>query len=177
MKVHKITQVQLATHISSTESVISRFVSSKTDKISAEHLLCIAKAFNASTDFLLGEVNTPDRVNIDIERLGLLVQATRNLYTGKVNAEIINHLLESPRFAEVIYMIAQYFDDRLATGFTGQHQMLTTISAMLRCAVKVNMRTCFSLTVAPSAVENGGNNRRFETLEYMQDMKPRATRF
>ena len=132
MKEHKITQAQLATRIGSTESAISRFVSGKTDKISTEHLLRIAKVFEVSTDFLLGEVNTPDRTNFDIEELGLSVQAARNLYTGKTNAEIVNRLLESPRFAEVTYMIEQYFDDTLAAGFAGQNQMLTTLSAMLR---------------------------------------------
>ncbi len=100
MKEHKITQAQLATRIGSTESAISRFVSGKTDKISTEHLLRIAKVFEVSTDFLLGEVNTPDRTNFDIEELGLSVQAARNLYTGKANAEIVNRLLESPRFAD-----------------------------------------------------------------------------
>ena len=78
MKEHKITQAQLATRIGSTESAISRFVSGKTDKISTEHLLRIAKVFEVSTDFLLGEVNTPDRTNFDIEELGLSVQAARN---------------------------------------------------------------------------------------------------
>ena len=138
MKEHKITQAQLATRIGSTESAISRFVSGKTDKISTEHLLRIAKVFEVSTDFLLGEVNTPDRTNFDIEELGLSVQAARNLYTGKANAEIVNRLLESPRFAEVTYMIEQYFDDTLAAGFAGQNQMLTTLSAMLRRNVKTD---------------------------------------
>ena len=82
------------------------------------------QVFEVSTDFLLGEVNTPDRTNFDIEELGLSVQAARNLYTGKANAEIVNRLLESPRFAEVTYMIEQYFDDTLAVGFAGQNQML-----------------------------------------------------
>ena len=58
MKEHKITQAQLATRIGSTESAISRFVSGKTDKISTEHLLRIAKVFEVSTDFLLGEKST-----------------------------------------------------------------------------------------------------------------------
>ena len=101
-------------------------------------MLRIAKVFEVSTDFLLGEVNTPDRTNFDIEELGLSVQAARNLYTGKANAEIVNRLLESPRFAEVTYMIEQYFDDTLAAGFAGQNQMLTTLSAMLRRNVKTD---------------------------------------
>ena len=147
MKEHKITQAQLATRIGSTESAISRFVSGKTDKISTEHLLRIAKVFEVSTDFLLGEVNTPDRTNFDIEELGLSVQAARNLYTGKANAEIVNRLLESPRFAEVTYMIEQYFDDTLAAGFAGQNQMLTTLSAMLRRNVKTDAAVQAARTV------------------------------
>ena len=147
MKEHKITQAQLATRIGSTESAISRFVSGKTDKISTEHLIRIARVFNVSTDFLLGEVNTPDRTNFDIEELGLSVQAARNLYTGKANAEIVNRLLESPRFAEVTYMIEQYFDDVLAAGFAGQNQMLTTLSAMLRRNVKTDAAVQAARTV------------------------------
>ena len=106
--------------------------------ISTEHLIRIAKVFEVSTDFLLGEMNTPDRTNSDIEEFGLSVQAARNLYTGKANAEIVNRLLESPRFAEVTYIIEQYFDDTLTADFAGQNQILTTISVMLRQNVKTD---------------------------------------
>ena len=106
--------------------------------ISTEHLIRIAKVFEVSTDFLLGEMNTPDRTNSDIEEFGLSVQAARNLYTGKANAEIVNRLLESSRFAEVTYIIEQYFDDTLTADFAGQNQILTTISVMLRQNVKTD---------------------------------------
>lgn len=134
----KITQAQLAERIGSTESAVSRFISGKTDKISAEHIIRIARAFNVSTDFLLGVVNVPDRKNYDVEELGLSVQAARNLYTSRVNAEIVNRLLESPRFAEVTYMIEQYFNDTLAEGFAAQNQMYASISALLRRDVKTD---------------------------------------
>ena len=74
----------------------------------------------------------PDHVHL------LSVQTAQNLYTGKTNAEIVYRLLESPRFAEVTYMIEQYFDDTLAAGFAGQNQMLTTLRAMLRRSVKTD---------------------------------------
>lgn len=138
LKERGITQAQLAARIGSTESAVSRFISGKTDKIIAEHIIRIAKAFNVSTDFLLGVVNIPDRKNYDVEELGLSVQAARNLYTSRVNAEIVNRLLESPRFAEVTYMIEQYFNDTLAEGFAAQNQMYATISAMLRRDVKTD---------------------------------------
>ena len=74
-------------------------------------MLKIARLFNVSTDFLLGETNIPDRKNYDIAELGLSVEAAKNLYTGRVNTEVVNLLLENARFAELTYRISQYFDD------------------------------------------------------------------
>ena len=45
--------------------------------------------FNVSTDFLLGEVDVPGRMNYDISELGLSVQAARNLYTHKMNPQVV----------------------------------------------------------------------------------------
>lgn len=59
MKEHKITQAQLATRIGSTESAISRFVSGKTDKISTEHLLRIAKVFESPQISCWGKSTRP----------------------------------------------------------------------------------------------------------------------
>jgi len=101
-----------------------------------EQVLRIARLFNVSTDFLLGETNIPDRKNYDIAELGLSVEAAKNLYTGRVNAEVINLLLENARFAELTYRIAQYFDDTFASGIAAQNAMLTTLSTLLRTKVK-----------------------------------------
>lgn len=138
MKERKITQVELATRIGSTESSFSRFITGKTDKISPEQIIRIARVFNVSTDFLLGIVDIPDRKNYEIAELGLSVQAARNLYTGKVNPDVVNRLLESTRFAEVTYMIEQYLNDSMAKGFATQNQMFTSLSAMLRGTVKTD---------------------------------------
>ena len=138
MKERKVTQVELATRIGSTESSFSRFITGKTDKISPEQIIRIARVFNVSTDFLLGIVDIPDRKNYEIAELGLSVQAARNLYTGKVNPDVVNRLLESARFAEVTYMIEQYLNDSMAKGFATQNQMFTSLSAMLRGTVKTD---------------------------------------
>ena len=138
MKEYKVTQSELAARIGSTDSALSRFISGKTDKISEEHIIRMAKAFSVSTDFLLGVTDIPDRKNYEISELGLSVQAARNLYTGKVSADVVNRLLESPRFAEVTYMIEQYFNDTLASGFAAQNQMYTTLSSLLRKTVKTD---------------------------------------
>ena len=65
MKSQKVTQAELATRIGCSESSLSRFISGKTDKLGDENIIRIAHVFNVSTDFLLGEVDTPDRLNYD----------------------------------------------------------------------------------------------------------------
>ena len=99
MKEHNISQPELAKEIGCSTH---------------EQVLKIARLFNVSTDFLLGETNIPDRKNYDIAELGLSVEAAKSLYTGRVNTEVVNLLLENARFAELTYRIAQYFDDTFA---------------------------------------------------------------
>ena len=114
MRERKLTQRELALRIDVNESTISRFLSGKTEKLSEESVIRIARVFNVSTDFILGTTVIPDKKNYDISELGLSVEAAKNLYTGKVNNDVVNRLLENPRFATVTYMIAQHLDDTLA---------------------------------------------------------------
>ena len=132
MKSRKITQAELATRIGCSESSLSRFISGKTDKLGDENIIRIAHVFNVSTDFLLGEVDTPDRLNYDISELGLSVQAARNLYTHKVNPRVVNALLENPEFANTTNLISGYLDDELAKGFAAQNQLYATVAGMLK---------------------------------------------
>ena len=111
MKEHGISRQDLAKEIGCSKSTISRFISGAKGTLTHEQVLKIARLFNVSTDFLLGETNIPDRENYDIAELGLSVEAAKNLYTGRVNTEVVNLLLENARFAELTYRIAQYFDD------------------------------------------------------------------
>ena len=131
MKERKITQSELAAKIEIDVSTLSRFISNATGKLSDENIKKIAKEFEVSTDFLLGVTDIPDRMNYDIAELGLSVQAAKNLYTGKVNTEVVNRLLENKNFAAMTNMIAHYFDDALAAGYAAQNQMYATLSALL----------------------------------------------
>ena len=99
--------------------------------LSEESVIRIARVFNVSTDFILGTTVIPDKKNYDISELGLSVEAAKNLYTGKVNNDVVNRLLENPRFAMVTYMIAQYMDDTLARGYAAQNQMFATVGSLL----------------------------------------------
>ena len=136
MKIRKVSQTELAQRIGCQDSTISRFITGKTDKLSDENIIRIARVFNVSTDFILGVTTVPDRKNYEIDELGLSAQAARNLYTGKVNTQVVNRLLESPRFAELTYILEQYFDDTLAAGYAAQNQMYATLSSLTRKTVK-----------------------------------------
>jgi len=159
MKEHKVAQTDLAMRIGCSDSTLSRFLTGKTDKLGNEYIVRIAKAFSVSTDFLLGITNVPDKKNYEISELGLSVQAARNLYTHKTNPDVVNQLLESPRFAEVTYMIEQYFNDEMAQGVAGMNQMYTTIAAMLRGTSK-----------AEAAVETARAINRQKVPVYQADL-------
>lgn len=131
MKREKMTQAQLSKRIDVAESTLSRFISGKTDKLSDENITRIAKVFNVSTDFLLGVVDEPDRKNYDISELGLTTAAAKNLYTDKVNTEVLNLLLTNPHFAESTYLISRYLNEELAVGFAAQNQIYDSIAEIV----------------------------------------------
>lgn len=132
MKENRITQSELAEKTGCAVSTLSRFISGKTDKLQQKAIIRIARAFNVSTDFLLGVTNASNRKNYEISQLGLSVQAAQNLYTGKANSKVVSALLENPRFAELTYILNQYFDNTLASGFAAQNQVYSTVTSILR---------------------------------------------
>lgn len=136
MKHNNVSQTELSRKIGCNDSLLSRFLSEKTDKLGDENIIRIARAFNVSTDFLLGVTTVPDRKNYEIDELGLSAQAARNLYTGKANAQVVNYLLESPRFLELTYILEQYFNDTVAAGYAAQNQLYATLSSLTRKSAK-----------------------------------------
>lgn len=126
-----LTREELAERVGVSTSTLSRLESGQIQKFSDEMLTALAREFDVSTDFLLGLTNIPDRMNYDIGELGLTALAARNLYTGKVNNEVVSRMLEHPRFAVLTTMIAQYFDDTLATGVAVQNQIFASMGELL----------------------------------------------
>ncbi len=59
MKEHNISQPELAKEIGCSKSTINRFISGAKGTLTHEQVLKIARLFNVSTDFLLGETNIP----------------------------------------------------------------------------------------------------------------------
>ena len=91
MKSRGVTQTSLAEAIGCSISMLSRFCAGQIDRLSDENIVRIAKFFNVSTDFILGVVDEPDRKNYDISEPGLSVQAAKNLYSGKVNSDVLKN--------------------------------------------------------------------------------------
>ncbi len=126
-----LTKEELAERVGISTSTLSRLESGQIQKFSDEVLTALVREFNVSADFLLGLTNIPDRKNYDIGELGLTALAARNLYTGKVNSEVVSRMLEHPKFAALTAMIAQYFDDTLAAGIAAQNQIFASLSELL----------------------------------------------
>lgn len=126
-----LTIEELAAKIGVNATTLGRMEKGQTQRIGDDVLTALAREFNVSTDFLLGLTSIPDRKNYDIAELGLSAQAAQNLYTRKVNAEVVNRLLEHPRFAVLTAMIAQYLDDTFAAGIAVQNQYLNSMSDIL----------------------------------------------
>ena len=127
LKEHKITQAELATAIGMSENALSRFLSERTDKIGDEYIIKIANHLNVSTDFILGQTDFPERRNYDIGELGLSYKAAMVLYTREVNTDVVNRILENPRFPEITRMIARYFKDSIAEPYAGQNAIWDTL--------------------------------------------------
>lgn len=138
----------------------------KRTKLSDENIIRIARAFNVSTDFILGVTTVPDRKNYEIDELGLSAQAARNLYTGKVNTQVVNRLLESPRFGELTYILEQYFNDTIAAGYAAQNQLYTTLATLTRSTIKTD-----------AAAQNAKDIARLRTAPYQADITAIETQF
>ena len=126
-----LTIEELAAKIGINATTLGRMEKGQTQKIGDDVLTALAREFNVSTDFLLGLTGIPDRKNYDISELGLSALAARNLYTRKINTDVLNRLLECSRFATLTALIAQYLDDGLAAGVAAQNQFFDCMSDIL----------------------------------------------
>ncbi|MGI5899241.1 MAG: helix-turn-helix domain-containing protein [Christensenellales bacterium] len=138
IKERKLTQAQLAAEIDLSEAALSRFLSGVTDKLGNDYITRIANYLDVSTDFLHGLSDFPERYNYDIGELGLSHKAALALYTGAVNTEVVNRLLENVRFHEITKKIGQYFNETEAAGFAGMNAMVAAVSGFAQSQARDN---------------------------------------
>ena len=131
IKDSSITQAELASIIGLSESALSRYLKGQTEMLGDGYIIKIAKHFNVSTDFLLGETDIPDRKNYDIEELGLSAESAKLLYTGKIDSGILNLLLENQKFAHLIRLLALYKDETMLDGIRAANQNYTFLRSLL----------------------------------------------
>ena len=131
IKSSNTTQADLAGIIGLSESAFSRYLKGQTEMLGDGYIIKIAKYFQVSTDFLLGETDIPERKNYDIEELGLSAETAKLLYTGKLDSRVLNLLLENPRFPQLLDLLARYQNEFVKYGIAAMNQQLTFINSLL----------------------------------------------
>ena len=77
--------------------------------INSDYLIKLSELFGVTTDYLLGLSNVPERTYYDVERLGLSVNAAKNLLSGKADPRVMNELLLNKKFLTATRLMADYF--------------------------------------------------------------------
>ena len=121
-------QEELAKQVNVSNSTISRIEKGESQKIDSDVILSIAKLFGVSTDFILGLSDDPEPKNFSIGELGLTSEAAKKIYTGEIDPDILNMLLEHPNFGTLLNKIAHFFKGTFAEGFAAQNQLYEMIS-------------------------------------------------
>ncbi len=138
IKSRKITQAELAESVGLSSSTLSRYLQGRTTNLGDGFIIRIAKYFDVSTDFLLGETDIPERKNYDIEELGLSAQTAKPLYTGKVDASVLNQLIEHPRFPQLLLLLARYRDETMIAGVNAMNLVLSFSRSLLLGQAKLH---------------------------------------
>ena len=100
-------KAELAERIGIDASRIGRIESGETKNVGDDVILALAKAFGVSTDFLLGVSDDPEPNNYDIQDLGLSVEAAKNLYTEKIDPDVLKEALSR----NVESLVREWFDE------------------------------------------------------------------
>ena len=154
IKERKITQSDLAKKAGLQESTLSRFLQGRIKKLGDGSLIKLARVLNVSTDFLLGETDIPDRLNYDIDELGLSAEAAKLLFTRRVDPAILNQLIENPRFPKLLLLLKSYQDNSLQAGYQSMNNIIGTWSSLLLGQAKNYPEDAQAATEAAKFVDN-----------------------
>lgn len=130
-KDYGISQKELAEKIGLSAPQLSRIISGKTSTINSDALIGIAETFKISTDYILGLSSVSVRKSYDISQLGLSENSIKGLVTGTIDVEILNRLLENPKFPQLLNLIRIYFEDTVALGMMSRNDMINMATMSL----------------------------------------------
>lgn len=119
-----LSQKQLADRLFVAHSQISRLESGETTNISSSLLVALAKELHVSTDYLLCLTPISVPKSYDISQLGLSEEAVKRLITKKIDASVLNRLLEHKDFPKLCVLMKNYFDNTVASGIMARNQVI-----------------------------------------------------
>ena len=124
IKGRKITQAEPAEKVGLSNSALSLYLQGNTKNLGDGFIIRIAKYFDVSTDFLLGETDIPDRKNYDVEALGLTPEAVCRMASGMIDMETVNRLLANRLFPAAAKCIAAYINGDIEEGIGVQNDIM-----------------------------------------------------
>ena len=111
-----VKDVELAKIFGIDRSTMSRILKGETKKVSSHLIIDAAQYFGVSTDFLLGLTDMPDPMNHPVEELKLSQGAAKAILYEDVHIEMLNRLLENPRFCQLTQTMAYYLEPEQIVG-------------------------------------------------------------
>ena len=158
-------ETELAKVFGINRSTIGRILKGETEKVSSQLVIDTAQYFGVSTDFLLGLTDMPDPMNHPMEEFKLTEGAAKAILYEDVHVEMLNRLLENPRFCQLTYTMAYAlepeqtvgalsFDNILAHGESLFLEVMTP-SQKIKREMKKDSQKIASQIVDPNTVGNG----------------------
>ena len=108
-KAKRISRNKVADYLGINPATYGRIEKGDIQTINSDYLIKLSELFGVTTDYLLGLSNVPERTYYDVERLGLSVNAAKNLLSGKADGRVMNELLLNKKFLTATRMMADYF--------------------------------------------------------------------
>lgn len=127
---------KLADALGIDRTTYSRIEKGDTKTISSDLLIKLADLYNVSTDFILGLSDVPEKTYYEIDKLGLSVDAAKNLYMKKADPRVVNELLLNPKFHSLCCLLASYFSGQLSSMYAANNKLVNLSLGMLTQSIK-----------------------------------------
>lgn len=169
-----VNETDLAKVFGVNRSTVNRILKGETEKVSFRMIINAAQYFGVSTDFLLGLTDMPDPMNHPVEELKLTQGAAKAILYEDVHIELLNRLLENPRFCQLTHTMAYAlepeqtvgvlsFDNILAHGESLFLEVMTPSWKKKREMKKASQEIA-SQIVDPNTVGNGQMLEEFRAI-------------
>ena len=178
-----INDSELAKVFGINRSTMSRILKGETEKVYSQMIIDAAQYFGVSTDFLLGLTDMPDPMNHPMEEFKLTEGAAKAILYEDVHIEILNRLLENPRFCQLTHTMAYALEPEQTVGAMSFDYILAhgeslflevmTPSWKKKRELKKGSQEIASNIVNPNTVGNGQMLEEFRAIiqQIRKDMK------